>query len=548
MPSLSGTSTTRQVFLNQTVRYGVMNLLPYAVLIGAIALAYSNIYGNSFLYDDYSLIAHNLFLQSWNNLPKLFVTTLTAGNERIGGYYRPLQSLFYLLINQTTGLSTTAFHLLNLSLHAANACLMYALGRKMGFHRLAVFAATLLWALHPVHTEAVTYMSGTADVLHCFFCLLGVLVLLPDASGKRLGIALVLVLLALLSKENSIAFPLLAASLIYFTSENRYDLRAYRHLWPFVAVVAVYCIARFIAIAGEPHIPPLTTGKPSTSWPALMPFATLPVYLRLLIWPTHLYMEHDIAASGVTWMMNVAGGLVILILSAIQIIKRQTLLTLPLSWGLIWFFVALLPVFYTDNIVYEHWMYLPTIGLFLGMAETIANFAQRQTVLSRREIFSMRAVCVVAAAVLGFLTYQQNTVWHDTVSFCDNIIAQAVSAPKAHRLLGVYYTQHGDYDKAMQEYQRAVDQSDDTLPEVQNAMAMTLLAMPDGDAHTNEALAHLKRSIEIDPYFFTGLSNIADFYEKHSDNAQAEIYRHRAQIIQKFLKTASDASSQTRKD
>ena len=73
----------------------------------------------------------------------------------LGPYYRPVQGLLYFLIYQCFGLSEPAFHAASVMLQAANACLMYKLGCRLGFYPRASFVAALLWGIHPLWVEAV---------------------------------------------------------------------------------------------------------------------------------------------------------------------------------------------------------------------------------------------------------------------------------------------------------------------------------------------------------------------------------------------------------
>src|SRR5580704_14195827 len=167
----------------------VATLFPYFILVLAVLAAYGNVYDNAFLYDDESLILKNTFLQDWHSIGAIFSTSITAGANMPGGFYRPLQIFLYLLIYQFAGPSTFAFHALNISLHAANACLVYVLGRRLRFRKLAVFLGALLWAMHPVHTEIIAYISGAADPLYVFFCLLGLVALVPRFKPRGFLIA-----------------------------------------------------------------------------------------------------------------------------------------------------------------------------------------------------------------------------------------------------------------------------------------------------------------------------------------------------------------------
>jgi hypothetical protein len=185
----------------------VQILLPYGALIAACLAVYCNVYGNAFLFDDVLLIKSNRFLQSWSGLGDIFTHSITAGAGMHDRFYRPLQILLYLIIYQSFGLSTVAFHLLNVGLHALNACLGFKLGIRLGFRPVAVFMGVLLWSVHPIHTEAITYISGTADPLAACFCLLGLLAL-KDWTRLRILYACLFFILALLSKEAAIVFAI----------------------------------------------------------------------------------------------------------------------------------------------------------------------------------------------------------------------------------------------------------------------------------------------------------------------------------------------------
>jgi tetratricopeptide (TPR) repeat protein len=510
------------------------SLICLAFIFCLVAVAYSHIFHGAFFYDDDALITQNSFLRDWQNLPTLFTTFLSAGSNQGSTYYRPLQSVLYLAVYQWAGLSTTAYHGLNLALHMVSAGLMMWLGQKLKFNVVGVFCATLLWAVHPIHTEAVTYISATADTLYTMFCLLAVIAALPNFSKKRMAASGLFLALALLSKETAIALPLLIASLIYYSTTERFRMGSYLRVIPLAVLVAFYAFIHLWAVMEQPK-GTLVAMKEPTAIASLMPFATLPHYLGLLIWPSHLYMEHNISSDSSWWFLALAVGFALVIAASLQIGRKQTALSLPLSWGLLWFIAALLPVFYVKNIVYEHWMYLPTIGLFLGIAETLARFMSSHR---SKQITSLLITVVVGlACVLAYLTFQQNKFWQSPVTFYQHIIDQGVESPKAHANLGAYYSQHGDFDKALQEYDLAIQQSGDGQAEVQNDIALTLMAMPDAEQHTDIIQKHFERALAINPNLYGALEAIANYMERRGQTDKAALYRQRAADLRQNYKT-----------
>ena len=213
-----------------------------AFLAVAILLAYANIWHDAFVFDDLVLISRDRFLTSWRYAGVIFSTHLGDGFSGVyyhSPFYRPLQMLLYLIVYQVAGPSTVTFHALNLALHTANAGLLYMLGARLGFRKDATLCAALLWALHPVHTEAVTYISGTADPICALFQLTGIIILARGYDCKSVLASSACLILALLSKESAVAFPLLAMGLLFYQHEDRRSPKIYLKTWPFWAISGI---------------------------------------------------------------------------------------------------------------------------------------------------------------------------------------------------------------------------------------------------------------------------------------------------------------------
>ena len=136
----------------------------FIFLIAALTLVvYSNSLFNEFLYDDEHLILKNRYIRDFRYIPNIFTENAIAGAYLSSNYYRPLQLLLYSIIYHLFGLNVVSYHLLNILLHAANGILIYLIFKKLFKKRLTAFIPAIIFSLHPVNTEAVTYISGTAD-------------------------------------------------------------------------------------------------------------------------------------------------------------------------------------------------------------------------------------------------------------------------------------------------------------------------------------------------------------------------------------------------
>ena len=146
--------------------------LSWALAVGVSAvLCYVNAVGNDFVLDDTRLIRDNLRIRSLANVPHLFASSYwdVAGPQAL---YRPLVLVSYAVNYAMHGLSPSGYTAVNIALHAAVSLLFFALVRAIGGSLLAAGVAGIAFAVHPVHTEAVTGISGRPELLAaCFFLL-----------------------------------------------------------------------------------------------------------------------------------------------------------------------------------------------------------------------------------------------------------------------------------------------------------------------------------------------------------------------------------------
>ncbi|MBU6474570.1 MAG: hypothetical protein KGQ70_01275, partial [Alphaproteobacteria bacterium] len=430
----------------------------YALLCLSVIIAYSSVWPNSFVFDDRALIVGNQFLRRWGDLPKLLTSLNFSGfgTDR-QGFYRPIPMLLHFFVYQAFGLSTQAFHAVNIALQALNACLLCRFGQRSGFKKGVAFSAALLWAVHPLFTEAVAYMSSTPELLGGTFCLLGLTALLPDFTPRRIWRAAAFYLLALGTIETSVVFPALAAATFFFMNETRIDIRAYRKMWPLWLMAALYIAAWLVymhvsgynmngAMQGvtDPRFPAYATSILHRTLTAL---ATLPVYLGLILWPHGLHMERLFPVFTSLLHPLPAAGALMVALAFLQIYTGRAKRGLALSFGLIWFGIAFSPMtgilFPVNALVSEHWMYLPLMGLALGVLETVAEFLE-----GKRAI----ALVTLAALAFGAVTFQQCKVWRDPETLYRNIVENGGNRYRISEDVAYYYMEHHDFNKAIPQF------------------------------------------------------------------------------------------------
>ena len=181
------------------------------LLLAAALLVYANCLGHGFVWDDQYLVVDNPQIKDWRRAASLFVSDLFPP-VMPSGYYRPLQALSYLADYAVWGLLPAGFHLTNILLHGVTALVFYAVAVALLHSTSAALIAASLFAVHPIHTEAIAYVSGRSDPLAAIFLLTALLGFIHHrrrAGNGWLFLSLVCFALALLAREASLALILL---------------------------------------------------------------------------------------------------------------------------------------------------------------------------------------------------------------------------------------------------------------------------------------------------------------------------------------------------
>jgi hypothetical protein len=502
--------------------------LPYLALTAAVFAAYANVYSNGFVFDDRAIIVDNTFLRHWSSFSDL-MTGLMPGAKESAFFYRPLPLALYFVIYQMFGLSAAAFHGFNVVLHAVNTGLMYTLGKRLRLLPTASFIAALLWAVHPLHTESVAYASSTPELLYSGLCLAGILVLLPDFAPRKVWLASLFLVVAIICKESAVVFPALATFTLFLISKERLQARTYIRTWP----LWLFSIAYIVAWNMCPHLGKFLFHDPQDMFydqfythniinRLLTSLATLPTYLKLIVWPACLHMEWTFPVFTRVWSGPVLAGMAIAGASALLIIcgyRKQGLFAM--IWGLLWFAAAQSPntgiIKPLYGLIGEHWMYLPTIGLFLGTTHTIDTWING--LKPGKVPLVAAALAVIAAISLGTKTWMQNKVWHDPVSLYEHALHCGSESGRVHNNLGMFYFQQGAYTEAAEQFRSVIAHPAPMWLSMTSSVRLHLafiylgvvpdkdgIVTPEGIAqalpsapHLPEAIAELKKAQEVAP-------------------------------------------------
>ncbi|MBI4437204.1 MAG: tetratricopeptide repeat protein [Candidatus Omnitrophica bacterium] len=421
--------------------------LHFSLLVAVIFLFYANILPNPFVWDDHFFILQNEFIRHWKNIPLLFQSpffsrTLKETRFEEAEYYRPIVMVLYTVEYPLWGLSPLGYHLVSILLHCFNAFWVYLLIQHLFHNERISFVGSLLFASHPLQTEAVSYLPSRADLLATFFCLTAFLLSL---SSKKISkcFSLFSFALGLLSKETAVVFPALL-----FLFELCRPVRPKK--W-FLSHSA-YWLLLFGYLALRLFIFPYRIGSSLSGGPGLLlrVLSLGPLifsYLSLLIFPFPLHLERAAPFQTGFWEI---GTLVCMGVGAMLLVLGRFFWNTNrlLFFGGAWFLVALVPV---SNIIpiypsmAEHYLYLPSVGFFALLSFYLCRF---------RKVLLFALLGVLAC--YGVLIVGRNRDYSDEMRLFEQTVASVPKSPGAHNNLGSVYISRGYTTLALREFKKSL--------------------------------------------------------------------------------------------
>ena len=441
-----------------------ISLLVFLGICTLCFIAYSNSVHNPFIWDDTGLIVRNSFIQDWRNTLKAFSSDLYSGTVLGSNFFRPIQTVSFIADYYFWQLDPTGYHITNIILQILVSFLVFLFLYQITLKADLSFLAAALFSVNPLNTEAVTYISGRAEMLMGFFLLAAMILFVrsldKDKRSRKFYIALssLSFILALLSKELSLVFPLVLCGYLYYLRREklRRACDALGLLSPYIIIALGYVALRLTLLNFAPLRPAALTQYPFTLRLMVLPKVIF-TYLRLLILPIDLHMSRTLIRPVSFIGVSLSWVLLALIfltcwrmLFGMKINKKAAFL---FFWALIFFLPqsGLIPI---NAFVAEHFIYLSSISFFILTAYLLQGFL-------RKEIF-----VIVSAGILlfyGMLTCSRNVDWKDPFIFYEKIIRLSPESFQAHNNLGLEYEYRNMFKQAEFEYKRALELRPDLI-------------------------------------------------------------------------------------
>jgi tetratricopeptide (TPR) repeat protein len=464
-------------------------------------IVFANSISGGFVWDDEVQVVKNWRIRSLDNLPSAFTSAfwsfMGTEAETQSNFYRPMQTVTYMFAYSIGGLSPAAYHVLSLGYHTAASIFVYLLCLELMLAPASAFAVAALFAVHPVHTEAVAWIAGIPDVA-CgafYFCSMWLFLRhLRTRSALCLWLACGVFFAALLSKEMAITLP--AVLLLIFMRERSH--RSIREnvfrVVPLLAVAGMYLVIRFIALGqiAKAHVD-VQAGW--LDWISLavrvlgeyirysvVPYPLnalhlLPLKLEYRFLPTSLALISIIGIGGLLWWFRA-----------------------KLPDALLWFtifLVMLIPVLYfkgmSNTFFAERYLYIPSFVMLVLVVSSFSRFGVARLGL----IFG--AVTLLFAVV----TVYRNQAWKTSETLYTSVLSVQPEAVQIRTNLADIHIKRSE-DQAARYLLESSLQYIETgqyvyVPADRYRAEVGLGAIAARTGAWDEARHHLEKAIEINP-------------------------------------------------
>ncbi|HLY27039.1 MAG TPA: tetratricopeptide repeat protein, partial [Aggregatilineales bacterium] len=530
-----------------------------SILLGSMIIVLSGlaVYHNSFtgpfIFDDVPSVERN---PSIHHLWPIWVplSPPRGGDLTVAG--RPIIN-FSLAVNYASGgLNVRGYHVFNLTVHILAALLLYGIVRRTllserlrsRFGPAAVvlaLAIAVLWTVHPLQTEAVTYIVQRAESLMGLFYLLTLYCFIrgtePGASKTWFIPAVAACALGMASKEVMVSAPLVV--LLY---DRTFVAGTFREAWRqrrtlYLGLASTWLLLGYLLASTGLFGHQAGDGAGATWWRyALTESNVILHYLRLALWPDPLCLDYLWPIAN-TWGDVLPSTIVVTALLSVTVWAcwRKS------SWGFLgaWLFLILAPtssVLPLRDLAFEHRMYLPLAAVIVPV------------VLGIHELLGQRGltVLVVAALGLGFVTVRRNDDYRTEMAIWRDTVAKRPGNTRAHANLGRALLDAGQLSEAMAQCGPALQANPDNpeahynvgfilqqmerTPEAIGEYEQALRLKPDfASAHYNlgvaldkegrmtEAMEHYQQALRIDPDYIEARVNLGNAFLRRQDVSRA---------------------------
>ncbi|MEI8201962.1 MAG: hypothetical protein WCH34_03060 [Bacteroidota bacterium] len=461
-----------------------MNQKKITALLAFIALffiliVYSNHFYNSFHFDDNHTIENNPAIRSLSNFTQFFTDARTLTPHPENQVYRPLITLSYAIDYKLNGglKDTLWFHLSNFFWFLMLLVVMFffyvkvfnqAVQHKWNYF-IALFG--VCWfATHAAIAETVNYICARSDSYSTFFVVLAFVMYIFWKPARRFYLYLIPFILSVLLKPTGLMFaPILFVYILLFDKElSFFDVFKPKRFSDTLSVILkslpVFILAVLLYYLQSKMTPPtfLPSNLSVYNYMISQPFVWL-YYVKSFFIPNTLSADYDWVALTTIWNWRFfVGMLFIIIMLVIGFITSKKKSTRPIAFGIMWFFLALIPsstIVPFAEILNDHRVFYPYVGLMISVCWAIFLLLRYYENEIRSKLTFKLIIIVYLFFILGanaYATHQRNKVWKTEESLWLDVTQKSPGNGRGLMNYGLSQMAIGKYDIALEYFQRAV--------------------------------------------------------------------------------------------
>lgn len=502
------------------------------LILAATFFAFSNSLFNGFAYDDTTQILQNSFIRDFKNLPTALVTEAwfwraqqdedptVEEDKPTTAYYRPMVMIYLMVGWHLFGDSTFGWHLASILMHLLATYLIFLMLEKVTKDMRLTIVATLLFAVHPLRSESVAWISGMTDLFLALFLVPAFYLYMKfreTGRKKYLMWGLLLFLVGAFAKEPAVALPIFIFAYELFIVNEGAALK--ERLKPaiifsaiFMAVSVGYFAMRYVAlgfILGDPSYVQYTTDQVILTIPLVIwkyigllfaGFVALPADLLNLIGVPVEQVNFSLfhatpMVNDVTSLRFILPALGLVALAIALWPLRKNLIS---RFAVFWFFIHLLPVlnlnaFSADFLVQERYVYISSIGFSLLLAQGLSYLLKKRqaTAIRNRRLAEVALVALVVILFSG-KAVAQNGIWKDDTTLWTSGAQSAYDQTMPYFILGHRYIDLRQFDKAIEMFEKYIE-IDPSNHIVLNNLAASHLYLYEVELAVNPAQADQSR-------------------------------------------------------
>ena len=492
------------------------------LFIFSFLLYLNSLFGN-FVFDDRKTVLANFDITKLANIPKFFISPYFQ-NKPQSGIYRPLIMVTYAIDHlwfKTN--SAFFFHLTNILLHSTNAVLVFMLIKKLSKDKKLAFFTALLFASHPINTEAVSWISGRPELLAFLFSLLSILNFLKNNWLKTN----IFLLLALFSKETAIVLIPLYIYLFFSSKKLKQSLNL-NSVYCLLFTVYIYFSFRWLALGKFIFSNDATIVENPLKYAPFLPriFTALKIftlYLVKFVFPLKLsadYSYNQIPILNSPFHTLTIFGFLFILAAIAWLIKKKTAIILRLS-----LFFLLFPYLLVSNLILpigtimgERLMYFPSLGFCLISGFfflKLYSFCHSRTP-HLTGIWNLLTITIISLYFLR--TFLRNLDWQNEFKLYTSMAKASPNSILARSNLGGMHIVNKDWAKAKKELLTANNVCE-CYPHAANNLGLVY----QHEENLEKAEKWFKKAIEIDPNYQLGYKNLGILYFNQAKFKEAKI-------------------------